>query len=177
MYKGTDVLIDAIAESIKSGLDLTCVIVGDGKFRPVLMAQAEQRGMAGRIEFAGWVTAGQAVRRALDASDLFILPSRTEGLPRALVEAMARGLPCIGSAVGGIPELLDAPELVPAGDARALSLKIQEVLTNPNRMAALSRRNLTVARDYCDTVLNERRIHFYQLVRDLTHEWELRHSL
>ena len=112
LYKGTDVLIEAVARCARAGVDLTAIIVGDGRFRPALMAQAERIGMAARIRFPGQVTAGEPVRRILDAADLFVLPSRTEGLPRALIEAMARGLPCIGSDVGGIPELLDAAELV-----------------------------------------------------------------
>ena len=116
LYKGTDVLIEAVARCVRGGLDLTAVIVGDGKYRPELMAQAERAGMASRFQFRGQVTAGESVRRILDTADLFVLPSRQEGLPRALVEAMARGLPCIGSAVGGIPELLDVSDLVPVGD-------------------------------------------------------------
>jgi glycosyltransferase involved in cell wall biosynthesis len=138
------------------------------------MAQAERLGMASRIRFLGQVTAGEPVRRILDAADLFVLPSRTEGLPRALVEAMARGLPCIGSAVGGVPELLDASELVPAGDPAALAAKIQEVLRDPLRMETMSRRNLADAREFCDSALAGRRRRFYQHVRDFTETWEAR---
>lgn len=173
LYKGTDVLIEAVARSVRAGLDLTAVIVGDGKYRPDLMAQAERLGMASRIQFPGQVTAGEPVRRILDTAALFVLPSRTEGLPRALIEAMARGLPCIGSAVGGIPELLDASDLVPAGDPAALAAKIQDVLSDPLKMETMSRRNLAGAREFCDSVLAERRRCFYQHVRDCTQRWEL----
>ena len=172
LYKGTDVLIEAVARCVRAGLDLTAVIVGDGKYRPNLMAKAERSGLASRIRFTGQVTAGDPVRRILDSSDLFVLPSRTEGLPRALIEAMARGLPCIASAVGGIPELLDASELVPAGDPVALATKIQQVLIDPSRMDAMSRRNLAGAQEYLDSVLAERRRRFYEYVRDFTERWE-----
>jgi glycosyltransferase involved in cell wall biosynthesis len=174
LYKGTDVLIEAVTRCVRAGLDLTAVIVGDGKYRPDLMAQAERAGMASRIQFPGQVTAGEPVRRVLDTADLFVLPSRTEGLPRAMIEAMARGLPCIGSAVGGIPELLDASELVPAGDSAALAAKIQEVLRDPLRMETMSQRNLAGAREFCDSVLTERRRSFYRHVRDYTQIWEQR---
>jgi glycosyltransferase involved in cell wall biosynthesis len=174
LYKGTDVLIEAVARCVRAGFDLTAVIVGDGKYRPELMAQAERLGMASRIRFLGQVTAGEPVRRILDAADLFVLPSRTEGLPRALVEAMARGLPCIGSAVGGIPELLDQSEMAPAGDPAALAAKIQDVLRDPLRMETMSRRNLAGAREFCDFVLAARRRRFYQHVRDCTEQWEAR---
>jgi glycosyltransferase involved in cell wall biosynthesis len=174
LYKGTDVLIEAVARCVRAGFDLTAVIVGDGKYRPDLMAQAERLGMATRIQFPGQVTAGEPVRRILDTANLFVLPSRTEGLPRALIEAMARGLPCIGSAVGGIPELLDASELVPASDPAALAAKIQEVLSDPLRMETMSQRSLTGAQEYLDSVLAERRRSFYKHVRDCTQRWEAR---
>jgi len=176
LYKGPDVLIEATARCVQAGLDLTVVIVGEGKFRKALMAQAERAGLASRIQFRGQVTPGEPVRRILDTADLFVLPSRTEGLPRALIEAMARGLPCIGSAVGGIPELLDAGELVPAGDPAALAARIQEVLRSPLRMETMSRRNLAASREYCASVLAERRRRFYRCVRDRTQSWELRHG-
>jgi glycosyltransferase involved in cell wall biosynthesis len=171
LYKGIDVLIEAVALCVRSGFDVTAVIVGDGRYRPLLMAQAERMGLATRIRFLGQVTAGDPVRRTLDASDLFVLPSRTEGLPRVVIEAMARALPCIGSAVGGIPELLDARDLVRVGDPAELAAKIQEVLKNPSRMETMSRRNLAASRDYIDSVLAERRRHFYQHVRDYTQHW------
>jgi len=174
LYKGTDVLIEAVARCVRTGIDLTAVVVGDGGYRPVLMAQAERIGMASRIRFAGQITAGEAVRRILDEADLFVLPSRTEGLPRALIEAMARGLPCIGSDVGGIPELLDTSELAPAGDPAALAAKIQEVLADPLRMEWMSRRNLTVAMEYSGAAIAQRRRVFYQYVRDCTQRWEAR---
>lgn len=176
LYKGTDILIEAVARCVRAGVNLTAVIVGDGKHRPGLMAQAERLGIASRIRFAGQITAGEAVQSILDASDLFVLPSRTEGLPRALVEAMARGLPCIGSDVGGIPELLDASELVPVGDPTALAIKIQEVVWNPLRMEEMSRRNLACARLYLDSVVGKRRRAFYEHVRECTQRWEMQQT-
>ena len=172
LYKGVDVLIDAVALCKDAGCDVTAVVAGDGMFRAELTARAVERGVASRVMFAGHVPAGQAVRRLLDESDLFVLPSRTEGLPRALVEAMARSLPCIATNVGGIPELLDDEELVPAGDPASLAGKILEVLRNPRRMVEMSRRNLHTSMEYRDCVLGERRRRFYQHVKDVTSEWE-----
>jgi glycosyltransferase involved in cell wall biosynthesis len=172
LYKGTDVLIDAVGRCVRAGLDLTVCVVGDGKYRPALMAMAERLGIRYRVRFLGQVTAGEPVRRILDAADLFVLPSRTEGLPRAMIEAMARGLPCIGTSIGGVPELLGASEMVPVGDASVLAARIQEVLTSPARMRTMSQRNLAIAREYLDSVLAERRRHFYQHVLDCTRHWE-----
>lgn len=172
LYKGTDVLIEAVARCVHAGFDLKAVIVGGGKYQRELMGLAERVGMSARIQFLGEVPAGKPVRDILDASDLFVLPSRTEGLPRALIEAMARALPCIGSAVGGIPELLDATELVPPGDSVALALKIREVLLDPSRMRTLSLRNLKCAEEYSESALAERRRSFYRYVRENTETWE-----
>jgi glycosyltransferase involved in cell wall biosynthesis len=176
LYKGIDVLIDSVAYCVQAGLDVTATVVGDGRFRAELMRRAEARGVRSRITFTGQVSAGAPVRQILDSADLFVLPSRTEGLPRAMIEAMARGLPCIGSAVGGIPELLDAADLVTAGDACALAAKIREVLQDRERMAAMSRRNLGVAREYSNTVLAERRRQFLRHVREQTADWEKVHG-
>jgi glycosyltransferase involved in cell wall biosynthesis len=124
-----------------------------------------------RVCFRGQLTAGNAVRAELDRADLFILPSHQEGLPRAMVEAMARALPCIGSTVGGIPELLPHEDLVPPGDVAALASKIREVVTNPERMTRMSARNLEKAKEYTDEVLYEQRNEFYHYVREITEDW------
>jgi glycosyltransferase involved in cell wall biosynthesis len=176
LYKGTDVLIDATHLCVRAGLDITTVIVGDGKYRSSLLARAARIGISDRIRFLGQVTAGEPVRQILDASDLFVLPSRTEGLPRALIEAMARGLPCLGSDVGGIPELLDASDLVPVGNAVALAAGIRAVLSDSSRMKLMSQRNLAVSREYLDSVLAERRRRFYAHIRDATAHWERRRT-
>jgi glycosyltransferase involved in cell wall biosynthesis len=173
LYKGTDVLIEAVAHCVRAGLDVSALIVGDGKYRQSLMGLADRLGVGSRIEFAGQVTAGTPVRLLLDTADLFVLPSRTEGLPRAMIEAMARALPCIGSYVGGIPELLDAGELVAPGDAHGLASKIQEVLKDPQRMQALSCRNLETAMQYRDSVLADRRRRFYAHVRGFVNDYNL----
>jgi glycosyltransferase involved in cell wall biosynthesis len=170
-YKAPDVVIDAVDRCLQTGLDLTLDLVGDGKERPQLEAQVAALGLEDRVTFAGQVPGGQAVRDHLDRADLFVLPSRSEGLPRALIEAMARALPAIGSTVGGFPELLDESELVPPGDAVALADKIREIVTDPNRMAALSARNLTVARAYHEDILKARRDAYYQHIRTITEAW------
>lgn len=171
LYKAPDVLLAAVARCRAQGLPVTLTIVGDGKHRAELEALASTLGLSDAVQFLGQVPAGAAVRQQLDRADLFLLPSRQEGLPRAMVEAMARGLPCIGSTVGGIPELLPAEHLVPPGDAVALADKIGAVLRDPARMTAASQRNLARAREYADEVLHERRVAFYRYVKECTQEW------
>lgn len=170
-YKAHDVMIDAFAACIAEGLNLKLILVGDGQFRSTLEAQAEKLGVNQRVFFLGQLTAGEAVRNQLDQADLFIMPSRQEGLPRAMIEAMARALPCIGSTVGGIPELLPPEEMVPPGDREALAQKIREIVTDPERMRNMSARNLVKAKNYSDDILRQRRIEFYKYVRNCTEEW------
>ena len=171
LYKAPDVLIDAMHACVAGGLDLTLTIVGDGKFRSELEARAAALGVVPRVKLIGELPSGEAVRRRLDDADLFVLPSRTEGLPRALLEAMARGLPCIGSTAGGIPELLGAEDLVPPGDVAALAAKIREVVLDPAWRAQMAIRNLKRAREFHDRVLRGRRHEFYTQVRDRTQTW------
>lgn len=171
LYKAPDVLIDAVATCVQSGLNLRLILVGDGKHRSELEARSQACGIADRVCFLGQLSAGEAVRAELDRADLFILPSRQEGLPRAMVEAMARSLPCIGSTVGGIPELLQPEDMVPPGDAVALANKIREVVTDRDRLIRMSARNLEKAKDYRDEVLRERRNEFYRYVREQTETW------
>lgn len=171
LYKGQDVLLDAVAECVRSGVDLTLAFVGDGRHRPLLEERAAALGIGERVTFLGQLPAGRPVRDVLDVADLFVLPSRGEGLPRASIEAMARGLPAIGSDVGGYPEILPPEDLVPSGDGHALAVKIREVLAAPARMTAASARNLGRARYYEEAALRRRRNEFYEYLRQRTEEW------
>lgn len=173
LYKGGHVLIDAVARCVQDGIDLHMTFVGGGKHQRDHERRVQRAGIESRISFLGHISSRQALQEQLDRSDLFILPSFQEGLPRAMIEAMARGLPCIGSTVGGIPELLPPEDLVPPGDATLLAAKIREVATDPLRMTRMSARNLAKAGDYRDEVLRERRRALYRHVRDCTGQWLL----
>lgn len=145
-------------------------VVGDGRYRAELARRAESVGVGKQIEFLGWLPSGEPVNEQLDSADLFILPSRQEGLPRAMVEAMARGLPCIGTAVGGIPELLPEDDLVEPGDAVSLSRKITEVLSSPERLNQMSIRNVEKAKKYSERLLRGKRESFYRYVKEKTED-------
>jgi glycosyltransferase involved in cell wall biosynthesis len=171
MYKAPDVLLEAAAQCAGDGLDLELAMIGDGRFRAGLERQAASLGLSDRVFFRGQLPAGGAIRKELDRADIFVLPSRTEGLPRAMIEAMARSLPCIGSTVGGIPELLPAEDMVPPNDVDALSRKIREVAADPSRMRKMSARNFIRANDYRNELLRVRRTEFYRFVREKTEHW------
>jgi glycosyltransferase involved in cell wall biosynthesis len=168
LYKAQDVLLDAVARCVGQGLDIRLVLIGDGQARQFLVDRASAAGIQTRVDFRGRLPAGRAVREELDRGDVFVLPSRAEGLPRAMIEAMARALPCIGSAVGGIPELLPADDLVPPGDARALAAKIHDVVADPDRRAKMSARNLQRSLRYSNDNLLQMRRRFHQHVHEAT---------
>lgn len=170
LYKAPNILIDAVAACVNGGLDLKLIVVGSGQYRAQLEAQAASLNIASKVQFLGQLGSGD-VREWIDRADLFVLPSYQEGLPRAMVEAMARGLPCIGSAVGGVPELIPPEDLVPPGDVAALALKIKEIVTDPERLAQMSRQNLEKSKDYRDRSLHGQRTAFYRYVRNSTETW------
>lgn len=171
LYKAPDVLIAAMVDCRKRGMDLRLEILGDGMYRAELMTLAHMLGVTDIVHFAGHLASGAAVRARLDAADLFVLPSRTEGLPRAIIEAMARGLPCLGSSVGGIPELLQPDALVRPGDAHALADLIYARGNDRAWLAHAAVRNLEFARRYAEPLLRAQRHAFYQTVRDTTAKW------
>ncbi|HEY5176157.1 MAG TPA: glycosyltransferase family 4 protein [Terriglobales bacterium] len=168
MYKAPDVLIRAISLLHKKGFPVWLSIIGDGRHRRELEDLTRSLSVDSRVTFCGQLQAGAAVRKKLDEATLMVMPSRTEGLPRALVEAMARALPCVGTKVGGIPELLDAEDLVTPNDADGLADKLQEVLTDPERLTRMSASNLAKAQRYRIEVLEEKRRKFYRYLRNAT---------
>ncbi len=172
-YKGHDVLLHAVADChSRYPAAITMTFVGDGMERENLEQISMQLGLDGVVRFTGHLSNRIAVETELDGADAFILASRQEGLPRAMIEAMARGLPCLGARVGGIPELLDDDALVPVDDHRALARAIDTRLRDPAWMATASARNLTVARSYHQDLLRERRQQFYRAVFNATSRWQ-----
>jgi glycosyltransferase involved in cell wall biosynthesis len=109
------------------------LVAGDGELRSALEAQARANGIADRVRFLGW-------RRDLDtlyaASDVFLLTSRNEGTPVALIESLAAAVPGVSTDVGGVRDVIDSDRvglLAPFGDARALADQVQTLLADRDR--------------------------------------------
>ncbi len=171
MYKGIDVLLRAVRLCIDQRQPVRLDIVGEGRHKPEMARLANDLGIADNVRFLGQLPSSVAVRAELDRADLFVMASRTEGLPRAMIEAMARGLPCIGTTVGGIPELLPEESMVPPDDADALAARILDVIRSPERRLAEGERNLDVAHGYRADLLTARRIEFWSELRERTANW------
>lgn len=166
LYKGVDTLIEAVHLLRNEGTEVEMVHVGDGIYRSHLEALIRKLALDNHVRLIGRLPAGEAVRAELDRSDLFVMPSRTEGLPKALLEAMARGLPAVGTSVGGIPELLPQMYLVPPNDAASLATAISRMLANPADMLEAAKRNLLVASRFEASELAVKRQAFYTAVRN-----------
>lgn len=176
-YKGQDILIEAAGRCLREGLNLEVVLMGDGQFRPFYEQKAAAMGIAERVRFLGSVPPGQAVRDEYDRADMLVFPSLTEGLPRVPIEAMARGLICIGSKVGGIPELLENKHLVEPGNSRQLAEKIQQVLRDPIELVDQVEKSVQKASEYALEKVNMRRIECYQKLVQVTEEYQKRKFL
>jgi glycosyltransferase involved in cell wall biosynthesis len=125
--KGVDVLLDAWPHVLARAPAARLCVVGSGPEDASLRARAQRLGVAGAVVFAGGV---QDTAPWLRAADAAVLPSRTEGMPVALLEAMACALPCVATAVGGSREVLDAATgwPVPSEDPPALAAAVAEAL-------------------------------------------------
>lgn len=147
-YKGYSDLLDAIAAIRREGVLVELQLIGQGAYQASLREQASLLGIAPFVHFEGQVPRDR-VLELLRESDVYVQPSLTEGLPRALVEAMAQGLPVVGTNVGGIPELVGEQLLVPPGDPAALSWALRSVF-EASVWEAESIRSLGVARGYSE---------------------------
>jgi len=121
--KGYDVLIDAVQRIALQVPQLFCLIVGEGECKEELSEQIRQAGLENRVRLVGYYDRQNAMS-ILKSSDIFVMPSRYEGTPIALLEAAALARPIVASSTGGIPELVVPDEhalLVPPGDPTALA--------------------------------------------------------
>lgn len=140
-YKGHDLLLEALPNIVERFPGARLILVGDGKTHAELVALAERLGVMQSVDFAGHVADRGQLVRLIDTAWVYAMPSRTEGMPRALIEAMSRGKPCVGAAVGGIPELLSGPQLVPSQDVGALASAINNLLGDAKLRQGLGFRN------------------------------------
>jgi glycosyltransferase involved in cell wall biosynthesis len=144
--KGVDVFLEALAVLHRRGRPCRAVIAGDGPERSALEARAHALGLAGHISFLGHVDDVETVYEQLS---LLCIPSRSEGLPNVLLEAVLRDIRVVSTSVGAIPEIVanDAVALlVPPGEAVALAEALMRALEQPDDPAASACRRALVER-------------------------------
>ena len=164
-YKGIETLLAALAQVKRSVENVECQIVGEGD-PSFYSALVRRYGVDTHVIFLGELEGKSGVSAWLDGIDIYVQPSLTEGLPRSLIEAMSRGCPAIGSAVGGIPELLDRAMTVPPKDVTALAKKITWLISDKTRILSEAERNLERAARFQKSVLDPKRKAFLTAFRD-----------
>jgi colanic acid/amylovoran biosynthesis glycosyltransferase len=145
-YKGLSVLVDACRILRDQGIDIRCTIAGEGPLRHTLEGQIAEQGLEGRVHLAGALTQGR-VAELLRDRPIFALPSvvlkngMMDGIPVALMEAMAAGAPVLASRISGIPELIEdgvGGILLEPGDSLALARSIRILLEDPKLARSLA---------------------------------------
>jgi glycosyltransferase involved in cell wall biosynthesis len=137
--KGVGDLLQALAKPAVRALDWELVIAGSGEIESHTKL-ARELGIGDRVRFLGWVDL-QKISELMRSADIFVLPSYLEGLPMAIIEAMANGLPVVTTPVGAIPDMITDGEtglLAPAGDVDALSGAFLRLLQSPELRAKIS---------------------------------------
>lgn len=168
--KGHSIVIRTVAKLREMGYDVSARFIGDGSAVERFKALADSLGIGEHVHFVGKFANPQLVREQLLASDLYLFPSESEGLPRGVIEAMACGLVCVASNVSGIPELLPAEDLYDPKDVEGYTRRLAELMAAPEKMAAESERNIQVARQYSNENLTRKRNAFYGKLRKLVEE-------
>lgn len=165
--KGHTTLIKIVEQLKKDGLKVTLKCLGEGDKVPYYKKIIREKGLEDEIEFIGLFTSKKDLRDLLLESDIFVFPTKAEGLPRALIEAMATGLPCLSTYVNGIPELLENKYLFDPLDVNGFVKKIEFLIKNPDELSYMSEENINKAKKYRSEILKERRNIFYRKLRKL----------
>ena len=160
--KGGDVLIRAFAQARGSlPIDTGLVFLGDGEQTAAWKRLAGELGIGGAVLFA---PIHDEPEHYYQAADAFALPSLQEGMPNALLEAMACGLPCVASDTGGIRDVLSEQfptQLVPPGDVAALASALEK-LFQPSALALGAQMRDHVAAHFSINMISQRLIALYE---------------
>lgn len=159
-YKGQQYVIKALGKLKKQGItNFEYQLVGGGE-QTYLKSVAEKYGVVNQVKFLGSMPHNK-VFEWLDTIDIYVQPSRQEGLPRALIEAMSRGLPAFGAKTGGIPELLDNKYIF--SNTRRNICEICNILKsfNEDAMGIQAKRNYDESKKYDKNTIEDRRRKFF----------------
>jgi glycosyltransferase involved in cell wall biosynthesis len=156
--KEQSLFLDMAARLLTGGRNIVFLLVGDGELRPHLEVQARELGISDRIRFLGWRGDLETI---YGATDVFVLTSRNEGTPVALIESMAAGVPCVSTDVGGVRDVITDPALgvlVPFGDPQRLEEAVAQLYDAPNK-------RVDIGRGARDSV--RERFHVRRLIEDI----------
>ena len=145
----------------------TITFVGGGNGQNALLEYAHELGIDSFITFTGRIGDRTEYKNIILNHDVFLFPSHSEGLPRVIIEAMATGMVCIASNVDGIPELLNQDDIFDYSDIDGMFNRILFLLSDIDRMNAISENNKIIARRYSNEQLSLSISSYYGKVRGL----------
>lgn len=141
-------LMDVLAGTKDIAWKLT--LVGDGTLMPAVRQKVEDHGLGDRIKLLGWIDASK-VQQVLHEGDILLLPSNSEGLPVAAVEALKHGLAVVASDIPGVHDVVEHEVnglRLPVGDLERWQLSIRELLSSPDRMLTMRQASWEKASDF-----------------------------
>lgn len=168
--KGQERLIYIVNDLLKKGYKVKVKFMGDGRKKEELKELARRLNISENLEFLGNINDRNKLFNILKDSHFFVLPTSSEGLPRSIIEAMATATPCIASNVDGIPELLSKEDIFNYNDIEGFSNRIGYLMDNWNKMIEKSNRNYTIAKEYEYEILKEKRMEFYQTLKNISNK-------
>lgn len=165
--KGHKELIEALKLLKEKGIIVNLKCAGEDwdNGMALLTNYAKELGVEKQVEFLGFLNR-QQLSEMLDNSDIFVLPTRAEGLPRVIIEAMAKGLPCVSTRVSGNHELLAANYLVDYDDVETLADRIGSLVRNREEYETASETNYENSLQYEGSLLQARRDDFYTKLKN-----------
>ncbi len=160
-YKGHKEALKALKKNVDNGVtQIKLHLVGSGDYSWV-KELAEDMGVSQYVNFVGLLEAGEkGILPFLDSLHLYIHPSKQEGLPRVVLEAMSRGKLVLGASVAGVPELIDNEFLHTPGDWKKLAEQISHIYENRKNWDSIVKNNLNVVADYTENILQTNRVNF-----------------
>lgn len=159
-FKGIDFALKSLSKLAEKEDDFAYHILGEGDSSSYKKV-ANQLKIGDKVFFDTPLPSGEAVLKWLDNIDIYLQPSFAEGLPRSLIEAMSRGCPCIGSSVGGIPELLDAKLIFKHKEPDGLMKILLRLIRDKTLMYDISKCNFSIAQQYQKSLLDLKREKFW----------------
>lgn len=161
-YKGQDYVIKAVAKLKALGVPVKYLIAGRGD-KTRMQTYTNKLGLQNEVEIVGQINHDK-VFDYLDNIDMYVQPSKQEGLPRAVVEAMSRACPSFGARTGGIPELVSPEWVFEKGDVNGI-VRIVKNVTN-EQLESEAKRSFEEAKKYNVDILNKRRNDFFEAFKN-----------
>ena len=139
--KGHLAVMDVVKNCVNDGLNVELHFIGSGTIEDKFKQYAVDNGIGDKVVFLGQQYGYKQVQKALIDADIFLFPTRSEGLPRSVIEAMANGLACVSSPIDGIKELLEPEYLVDYKDIDGMTRIVEDLVRNQDKRMRAAERN------------------------------------